>query len=91
MYMSGKHSIEELKNIASQIRRDIVRLVHAVQSGHPGGSLGCADLLTALYFDIMDYSSKPFLMEGKNEDIFILSNGQYFTCFISYNGPSRHI
>lgn len=64
----------ELKKIASQVRRDIVRMVHAVQSGHPGGSLGCADFFTAMYFEIMDL--KPsFDMDGKDEDIFFLSNG----------------
>jgi transketolase len=67
-------SIAELKSIATQIRRDILRMVHAVNSGHPGGSLGCADFFTALYFHQMDYK-KDFSMNGKNEDIFILSNG----------------
>lgn len=69
------HSVSELKQIASQVRRDIVRMVHAVQSGHPGGSLGCADYFTALYFRLMDHKPSPFSMEGKDEDIFILSNG----------------
>ena len=64
----------ELQNIASQVRRDIVRMVHAVQSGHPGGSLGCADFLTALYFKIMNHKSS-FTMDGLNEDLFFLSNG----------------
>lgn len=81
--MSGKHSIKELEAVASQVRRDIVRMVHAVQSGHPGGSLGCADLLVALYFEVMDYKSTPFSMEGKNEDIFILSNGHISPVFYS--------
>lgn len=67
-------SVSELRNIATQVRRDIVRMVHAAQSGHPGGSLGCADFLTALYFEIME--RKPgFDMDGMGEDIFILSNG----------------
>jgi transketolase len=67
-------SVSELKDIASQVRRDVVRMVHAAQSGHPGGSLGCADFLTALYFEIME--RKPgFDMDGIGEDIFILSNG----------------
>lgn len=65
----------ELKRIASQIRRDIVRMVSAVNSGHPGGSLGCADFLTVLYFDTMKHSPKPFNMDGINEDLFFLSNG----------------
>ncbi|MFT6135454.1 MAG: transketolase, partial [Cyclobacteriaceae bacterium] len=66
--------ILKLNNIASQIRRDIVRMVHGVQSGHPGGSLGCTDLFTALYFEVMDYKV-PFEMEGIYEDVFFLSNG----------------
>lgn len=66
--------IEELKKIATQIRRDIVRMVHAVQSGHPGGSLGCTELFTALYFKVMRYS-KEFSMNGEGEDLFFLSNG----------------
>jgi transketolase len=73
----------ELKNIASQVRRDIVRMVHAVQSGHPGGSLGCADYLTSLYFDIMDHNPEKFSIEGHNEDIFILSNGHISPVFYS--------
>ncbi len=63
-----------LTEIATQVRRDILRMVHEVQSGHPGGSLGCADFVTALYFEVME-NSIDFKMEGKNEDIFILSNG----------------
>jgi len=66
---------QELQQIASQVRRDIVRMVHAVQSGHPGGSLGCADYLTALYFQIMKHNPQNFTQEGHDEDIFILSNG----------------
>ena len=68
--------------IASQVRRDIVRMVHAVQSGHPGGSLGCADFLTALYFKIMK-RKKDFNMDGKDEDIFFLSNGHISPLFYS--------
>ena len=64
-----------LKNTASQVRRDILRMVHAVNSGHPGGSLGCADFLSYLYFEQMDYDSNNFTMDGKVEDIFYLSNG----------------
>ncbi len=66
--------ISELKKIASQIRRDIVRQVHLAQSGHPGGSLGCADLFTALYFRIMKHQPS-FQMKGEGEDVFFLSNG----------------
>jgi transketolase len=64
-----------LPQIATQIRRDIVRMVHAVNSGHPGGSLGCTDFLTALYFKVMDIKPQPFNMDGNNEDVFFLSNG----------------
>jgi len=67
-------SISELEKIASQVRRDIVRMVHACQSGHPGGSLGCADFITALYFEVMKHNTN-FSMDGKNEDLFFLSNG----------------
>lgn len=66
--------IKDLKEMAAQIRRDIVRMVYNAQSGHPGGSLGCADFFAALYFKIMD-RKKEFDMNGKDEDIFFLSNG----------------
>ena len=66
---------EELSRIASQVRRDIVRMVHAVNSGHPGGSLGCADFLVSLYFSVMKHTPAPFNMSGANEDLFFLSNG----------------
>ncbi len=72
------------KMIASQIRRDIVRMVHAVQSGHPGGSLGCTEFFTALYFEIMqDIDPANFKMDGLGEDIFILSNGHISPVFYS--------
>ena len=67
-------SIEELKDIAAQVRRDIVRMVHAVNSGHPGGSLGCTDYFVSLYFKLMNYST-DFKMNGEGEDLFFLSNG----------------
>ncbi|MEA2107052.1 MAG: transketolase [Bacteroidota bacterium] len=67
--------IQNLKKIATQIRRDILRMVHAQSSGHPGGSLSCADFMTALYFDILDHHPKHFDMDGENQDIFFLSNG----------------
>lgn len=70
-----KKSISELNDICSQIRRDIVRMVHAVNSGHPGGSLGCTEFFVALYFDIMKHNPKAFDMDAKNEDLFFLSNG----------------
>lgn len=66
---------QQLEKIASQVRRDIVRMVAGVNSGHPGGSLGCADFLTVLYFDVMSHNSSEFAMEGKGEDMFYLSNG----------------
>ena len=66
---------QELINISAQIRRDIVRMVAAVKSGHPGGSLGCADFLTFLYFDWMNHNSDQFSMDARNEDVFFLSNG----------------
>lgn len=66
---------QQLEKIASQVRRDIVRMVHAQNSGHPGGSLGCTDFLTALYFKIMDHDAKKFDMNGNNQDLFFLSNG----------------
>jgi transketolase len=72
----------DLKGIASQVRRDIVRMVHGVQSGHPGGSLGCADYLTALYFDVMKHDP-AFNMNGTGEDLFFLSNGHISPVFYS--------
>ncbi len=73
---------EELKNIATQVRRDIVRMVHGAKSGHPGGSLGCADYLVALYFEIMNHNPK-FNMDGVEEDLFFLSNGHVSPLFYS--------
>lgn len=67
-------SVEELKRIASQVRRDIVRMVHAVNSGHPGGSMGCTEFMVALYFDAMKHN-KNFNMDAPGEDVFYLSNG----------------
>ncbi len=74
--------MENLKEIAQQVRRDIARMVHAVQSGHPGGSLGCTDFLVALYFKIMKHDAS-FSMDGKNEDLFFLSNGHISPVFYS--------
>jgi transketolase len=68
-------NITQLEKTASQVRRDIVRMVHAVQSGHPGGSLGCADFFIALYFEVMNHNSSNFNMDGNGEDLFFLSNG----------------
>lgn len=69
-----KHSLSELENIAAQLRRDCLRMVHAVQSGHPGASLGCADFFTAMYFEILR-GGPEFKMAGRGEDLFFLSNG----------------
>lgn len=68
-------TVSELQEIAAQVRRDIIRMVYNAQSGHPGGSLGCADLLTALYFEVMDIQPENFTQNGENEDMFFLSNG----------------
>jgi transketolase len=73
----------ELNAIASQVRRDIVRMVAAANSGHPGGSLGCTDFLVTLYFDLMRIDPKNFTMDGKNEDLFFLSNGHISPVFYS--------
>ena len=73
----------ELEKIASQVRRDIVRQVHAVNSGHPGGSLGCTDFLVALYFEIMQHNATKFEMDGINQDLFFLSNGHISPVFYS--------
>ncbi len=67
--------IVELKRVASQVRRDIIRMVYGVNSGHPGGSLGCADFMSALYFVILNHDPKDFCLKGKNQDMFFLSNG----------------
>ncbi len=67
-------TIKELQEFSTQVRRDIVRMVHAVNSGHPGGSLGCTEYLTVLYQEVMDYST-DFDMNGVGEDLFFLSNG----------------
>jgi transketolase len=75
-------TMTDLKATATQIRRDIVRMVHEVQSGHPGGSLGCTDFFTALYFQAMQHNP-DFHMDGINEDIFFLSNGHISPVFYS--------
>ncbi len=67
--------IQQLEKICSQVRRDVLRMVHAVQSGHPGAALGCAEFLTALYFSVLRHNPHNFTMEGKGEDLFFLSNG----------------
>ena len=75
-------SMTSLSNTAQQIRRDIVRMVHGVQSGHPGGSLGCTDFLTALYFKVMKHNP-AFNMDALQEDVFVLSNGHISPVFYS--------
>lgn len=80
--MSNQPDLESLEKICSQVRRDIVRMVHAVQSGHPGGSLGCTEYFVALYHHIMSYDSS-FNMDGDNEDMFFLSNGHISPVFYS--------
>ena len=79
---------KELQDIASQVRRDIVRMVHGCQSGHPGGSLGCTDVIVGLYFQQMKINNRKgkggfltFNMDATNEDLFFLSNGHIFACF----------
>ena len=67
--MSNNHEV-----VRTQIRRDILQMVYNVKSGHPGGSLGCVELFTALYFDVLDYT-ESFDMKGDNQDVFYLSNG----------------
>jgi transketolase len=67
----------------SQIRRDILRMVHKPQSGHPGGSMGCTEFFTALYFDVMRHNPAAFRMDGKGEDLFFLSNGHISPVFYS--------
>lgn len=68
-------TIQELESTASQVRRDIVRMVHAVNSGHPGGSLGCTDYFVALYFEVLRHKPQSWSMDGIGEDLFFLSNG----------------
>lgn len=75
-------NLQQLQNFTTQVRRDILRMVHAVNSGHPGGSLGCAEFFTVLYQEIMDHNPK-FNMNGINEDIFFLSNGHISPVFYS--------
>lgn len=74
--------MQDLKAIATQIRRDIVRMVHGVQSGHPGGSLGCTEYFTALFFKVMKHDTN-FEMNGSNEDLFFLSNGHISPVYYS--------
>lgn len=75
--------IAGLQRLATQVRRDIIRMVHAAESGHPGGSLGCADFLTAMYFKHMRHNPNDFQMNGIGEDVFFLSNGHISPVFYS--------
>ncbi len=77
------YTVDELKNMATQVRRDLLRMIHAVSSGHPGGSLGCADFLSCLYFSVMEHNPKQFNMDGKGEDVFFLSNGHLSAAWYS--------
>ena len=73
---------QQLQDFTQQVRRDILRMVHKVSSGHPGGSLGCAEFITCLYQEVMEYSTE-FTMDGNNEDLFFLSNGHISPVFYS--------
>ena len=81
-YFAKKKMSKDLNKIVSQVRRDIVRMVHANNSGHPGGSLGCVEFFTALYFEVMNHKSN-FSMDGINEDLFFLSNGHISPVYYS--------
>ncbi len=76
-------TVARLQKIAAQVRRDIIRMVFNAQSGHPGGSLGCADFMAALFFEVMDIDPDRFTMDGIGEDVFILSNGHISPVFYS--------
>lgn len=81
--MEVTHSSKAMLTMATQIRRDILRMVHAVNSGHPGGSLGCADYFTALFFHFMKHNASHFSMNGNGEDVFFLSNGHISPVYYS--------
>ena len=78
--MITKERLTELEKIATQSRRDILRMVHTAQSGHVGGSLGCIDYMTALFSEIMQHSPNDFRLDGKGQDMFFLSNGHITPC-----------
>ena len=75
-------NLKDLKIFSSQVRRDIVRMVHAQNSGHPGGSLGCVEFFTSIFKVVMNHNI-DFSMDGKNEDLFFLSNGHISPVFYS--------
>ncbi len=87
--MKKEFSITELQDVATQVRRDIVRMVHGSQSGHPGGSLGCTDFLVALYFRVLSHNPS-FNMEGTDEDLFFLSNGHISPLLYAVLARSRY-
>lgn len=76
-------SIEELKKISSQVRRDIIRMVTGAKSGHPGGSMSSADFLTALYFGVMEHDPATWTRDGRGQDVFILSAGHLSPVYYS--------
>ena len=82
--------IQKLQDVASQVRRDIVRMVSDAKSGHPGGSLGCVDFLTALYFDVMEQKPETYTIDGKNQDMFFLSNGHISPAWYSILSRSNY-
>ncbi len=79
----GEYSMDDLKNLCTQVRRDIIRMVFYAQSGHPGGSLGCVEVLVALYFKVMKHQPQPFDMDGVGQDLFFLSNGHITPVYYS--------
>ena len=85
-----KLGIEQLPEMARQVRRDALRMVHAAASGHPGGALSCADYLTLLYFHEMEYTANPFRKDGQNEDCLFLSNGHVSAAWYSVLARSGH-
>lgn len=83
LFFMKEYSVENLKKICTQIRRDIIRMVFHAQSGHPGGSLGCVEVLVALYFKVMKHQPQNFNMDGIGEDLFFLSNGHITPIYYS--------
>ena len=81
---------QELKDICSQVRRDILRMINASKSGHPGGSLGCVEYFVALYFEIMNQNPANFTIDGNNEDLFFLSNGHIAPVWYSVLAHSNY-
>ena len=77
------NNTSELKQIANQVRRDIIRMTNGAKSGHPGGSLGCVEFFTALYFNVLKHDPQNFTKEGKNDDLFFLSNGHITPVYYS--------